>query len=118
MLEPSGSEGCGISVRLCDSSSVRWGIFRSPFLSGCFPGAALLGGDRAGPCAGGAGLRRSAVEVCEGAAEHAAGEFAVPGDGAELGEFARVIAPGLVAGEQHPVMADAAAIDLGGQPAR
>src|ERR1700730_2748859 len=108
MLEPSGSEGCGISVRLCDSSSVRSGI-SVLLLSGCFPGWALLGW---------AGLRRSAVEVCEGAAEHAAGEFAVSGDGAELGEFARVVAPGLVAGEQHPVVADAAAIDLGGQPAR
>src|SRR6266567_5430854 len=101
MLAPSGSDGCGISVRLCDSVSVRSGMTVLLFL-----------------WVFSRWVRWSAVQLRERAAEHAAGEVAVPGDGVELGEFPRIVAPGLVAGEQHPVVAEAATVDLGGQPAR
>jgi len=41
-----------------------------------------------------------------------------PPAAAQAGQLAGVVAPRLVAGEQHPVVAEAAPVDLGGEPAR
>lgn len=49
--------------------------------------------------------------------EDVPGELAVADGRREPGELARVVAPGLVAGEQQPVVAEAAPLDLGCQPA-
>src|SRR5689334_420647 len=73
---------------------------------------------------GGAGNSRSAagagsaVEGLEVAAQDQVGEFAVACGGADAREFAGVIAPRLVAGEQQAVLADPAPLDLLHQPAR
>src|SRR3981189_1847578 len=98
MLEPCGSDGGGISPRLLVSRSVS-------------SGAVVM----ASPCDVGGW---SAVELLESAGENQLAKFAVAHRGAQPGQFAGVVAPRLVAGEQHPVVPDAAALDLGGQPAR
>src|ERR1700761_4201700 len=98
MLDPSCRDGCGISVMLCFSVSVRSAVMAIS------------------PLCGGAGWL--SVELVERAAEDQVRELSVAGCGPQPGVLAGLIAPGLVAGEQHPVVAGAPAIDLGHQPAR
>src|SRR2546421_2029081 len=94
MLDPSGSDGCGIYDSLSFSSSDR-----------SVMGRLLLSW----------GL---SVQAVEAAAEHQAGQLAVAGHRAQPGQLAGVVAPGLVAGEQHPVVPDPAPAYLVHQPAR
>src|ERR1700761_8089987 len=100
MLDPSCRDGCGISVMLCFSVSLRSAVMAMSLLVGC-PWAGWL-----------------SVELVEGAAEDQLGELAVPGHGPQPGVLAGLVTPGLVAGEQDPVVAGAALADLVHQPAR
>src|SRR3982074_3671427 len=99
MLEPCGSDGCGISPRLLVSRSVSSGAVVMVFSLRCGGGW-------------------SAVELLEGAGKDQLAKLAVAHRGTQPGQFAGVVAPRLVAGEQPPVVPDAATLDLGGQPAR
>src|SRR5687767_6826819 len=95
MLDPLGSDGCGISSRLFFSTSVSSAISRSSRV-----------------------LRGSRVKGFGVSVQHRAAQFAVAGGLAQPDQLAGPVAPRLVAGEQDAVVADAAALDLGGQPAR
>src|SRR6201996_6929763 len=106
MLDPSCRDGCGISVMLCFSVSLRSAVMAVSLLVGC-PWNWLVSG---------AGWL--SVELVEGAAEDQLGELAVPGHGPQPGVLAGLVTPGLVAGEQEPGVARAALADLVHQPAR
>src|ERR1700753_2267930 len=92
MLDPSCRDGCGISVMLCFSVSLRSAVMAVSLLVGC-PWNWLVSG---------AGWL--SVELVEGAAEDQLGELAVPGHGPQPGVLTGLVTPGLGAGEQHPVV--------------
>src|SRR3954447_2930217 len=101
MLVPSGRDGWGISVRDFCSISLSSTVL-----------------DMASPCAYRTGEGgRSVVERGERVPEDQVAEAAAAGRFGEAGVLAREVAPRLVAGEEHPVVADTAVLDLLGQPA-
>src|SRR5690348_2278041 len=104
MLVPSGSEGCGISSRDFCSTSESSAVTTDSDMAVSLCVREGSGG-------------RSVVERGERVPEDQVTEFAAAGGFGEAGVLAAEVAPRLVAGEEHPVVADAAALDLLGQPA-
>src|SRR5689334_10741290 len=110
MLVPSGSEGCGISSRDFCSTSESSAVTTDSDMA-----VSLCVREGSGGRSDSGG--RSVVEGGERVPEDQVAEFAAAGGFGEAGVLAGEVAPRLVAGEEHPVVADAAALDLLDQPA-
>src|SRR4051812_18602974 len=103
MLDPSARAGCGISLSDFCSSSDRSVMSVSSLMKFSRRASAV---------------ELSAVELVESGVEDEGGQLGAGGGRAQPGGLPAVVAPRFAAGEQHPVAAEAAPVDLGGEPAR